>query len=361
MTTALSEKAKALVARPVLANVATVDAEGRPQLTPVWIDFEGDDLAFNTAKGRAKDANLTANPRRRRLRRRSGRPLQRGRGPGHRRGRRGGRRRAHRPAGQEVHGRRHLSDAPARRGPGHLRGPGRQGRDAVESTRPDAPASAPGGARGHQADRPHPAGPPASHGPALHQAADGPGGRGRRPGADAAPGSGGPTRPSTAAGTVPATAGIGPASTGEGVAHPVGAAVDHHGVGQARPHTSRSPVPAPVRATEEDHEGHPAGLDRCGAVDGVVDVVDPAVEGRVVVLEHRPATSSASASRSASVVDVPSPSRRQHRPTVGDDVDAGHDLGQDRRAPAARPRSATTPRWTRRERTASAPRSEYAS
>ena len=28
---------------------------GRPQLTPVWIDLEGDELVFNTAKGRAKD------------------------------------------------------------------------------------------------------------------------------------------------------------------------------------------------------------------------------------------------------------------------------------------------------------------
>ena len=62
MTTQLSEKARALVDRPVIANVATVDASGRPQLTPVWIDRQGDDLSFNTAKGRAKEANLTTNP-----------------------------------------------------------------------------------------------------------------------------------------------------------------------------------------------------------------------------------------------------------------------------------------------------------
>ena len=62
MTTALSAKAKELVDRPVIANVATVDAEGRPQLTPVWIDRDGDDLLFNTAKGRAKTANLGKNP-----------------------------------------------------------------------------------------------------------------------------------------------------------------------------------------------------------------------------------------------------------------------------------------------------------
>ena len=62
MTTQLTDKAKALVARPVLANIATVDAEGHPQLTPVWIDLQGEDLAFNTAKGRAKEANLAKNP-----------------------------------------------------------------------------------------------------------------------------------------------------------------------------------------------------------------------------------------------------------------------------------------------------------
>jgi len=62
VTTTLTEKAKALVNRPVLANVATVDAEGRPQVTPVWIDLAGDDLVFNTARGRVKQSNLDANP-----------------------------------------------------------------------------------------------------------------------------------------------------------------------------------------------------------------------------------------------------------------------------------------------------------
>jgi PPOX class probable F420-dependent enzyme len=62
LTTKLSNKAKTLVERPVLANVATVDAEGRPQVTPVWIDLDGDDLVFNTAKGRVKQSNLDTNP-----------------------------------------------------------------------------------------------------------------------------------------------------------------------------------------------------------------------------------------------------------------------------------------------------------
>ncbi len=62
MTTTLSQKARELVERPVIANVATVDSEGRPQVTPVWIDLEGDDLVFNTAKGRVKEHNLEKNP-----------------------------------------------------------------------------------------------------------------------------------------------------------------------------------------------------------------------------------------------------------------------------------------------------------
>ncbi len=62
MTTKLSNKAKTLIARPVLANVATVDTDGHPQVTPVWIDIDGDNLVFNTAKGRVKQSNLETNP-----------------------------------------------------------------------------------------------------------------------------------------------------------------------------------------------------------------------------------------------------------------------------------------------------------
>lgn len=62
MTATLSNKAKTLIDRPIIASVATVDAEGRPQLTPVWIDRDGDDIVFNTARGRAKAYNLDKNP-----------------------------------------------------------------------------------------------------------------------------------------------------------------------------------------------------------------------------------------------------------------------------------------------------------
>ncbi|MHB1821415.1 MAG: PPOX class F420-dependent oxidoreductase [Acidimicrobiales bacterium] len=58
----LSEAAISLIERPVVANLATVDAQGRPQLTPLWVDHEGNDIVVNTAEGRAKARNLRGNP-----------------------------------------------------------------------------------------------------------------------------------------------------------------------------------------------------------------------------------------------------------------------------------------------------------
>ncbi|MDW8317479.1 MAG: PPOX class F420-dependent oxidoreductase [Anaerolineae bacterium] len=40
------------------AHLATVMADGSPQVTPVWIDFDGRHLLVNTAKGRVKDRNM---------------------------------------------------------------------------------------------------------------------------------------------------------------------------------------------------------------------------------------------------------------------------------------------------------------
>ncbi len=45
------------------AHLATLGADGRPQVTPVWVDFDGSHVRINTARGRVKDRNLTANPR----------------------------------------------------------------------------------------------------------------------------------------------------------------------------------------------------------------------------------------------------------------------------------------------------------
>ena len=45
------------------ATVATVNPDGSPQLSIVWIDWDGERVLFNTAAGRAKPRNLERDPR----------------------------------------------------------------------------------------------------------------------------------------------------------------------------------------------------------------------------------------------------------------------------------------------------------
>jgi len=45
------------------AHVATVGADGAPQVTPVWVDQEGPYIRFNTARGRVKTQNLERSPK----------------------------------------------------------------------------------------------------------------------------------------------------------------------------------------------------------------------------------------------------------------------------------------------------------
>ena len=63
MADVLSEKARKLIGRPVLASLATVNPDGSPQATPLWVDLDGDDVRFNTAQHRKKARNLTRNGR----------------------------------------------------------------------------------------------------------------------------------------------------------------------------------------------------------------------------------------------------------------------------------------------------------
>ena len=43
-----------------LLYLATLMADGSPQVTPVWFDTDGDDILINTNEGRAKDRNMKA-------------------------------------------------------------------------------------------------------------------------------------------------------------------------------------------------------------------------------------------------------------------------------------------------------------
>lgn len=44
------------------AHVATVDADGTPQVTPVWVEYDGEYILINSAQGRKKDRNLVERP-----------------------------------------------------------------------------------------------------------------------------------------------------------------------------------------------------------------------------------------------------------------------------------------------------------
>ena len=45
------------------AHLVTLMPDGRPQVTPVWCDFDGTNVLVNSAKGRRKDKNMRREPR----------------------------------------------------------------------------------------------------------------------------------------------------------------------------------------------------------------------------------------------------------------------------------------------------------
>ena len=51
-----------LLERPVIAALATVQPDGRPQVTPVWIMQRDGQLVVNTAAGRRKHKNMLDRP-----------------------------------------------------------------------------------------------------------------------------------------------------------------------------------------------------------------------------------------------------------------------------------------------------------
>jgi PPOX class probable F420-dependent enzyme len=52
-----------LTTKQAFANVATLNPDGSPQVTPVWVDFDGTHVLVNTAKGRVKARNFAREPR----------------------------------------------------------------------------------------------------------------------------------------------------------------------------------------------------------------------------------------------------------------------------------------------------------
>ncbi|AKJ12359.1 pyridoxamine 5'-phosphate oxidase [Streptomyces incarnatus] len=63
MPATLPDRLKSLLDGPVFIVVGTVQPDGRPQLSPVWVKRDGDQILFSTTVDRRKKKNLDRDPR----------------------------------------------------------------------------------------------------------------------------------------------------------------------------------------------------------------------------------------------------------------------------------------------------------
>ena len=59
----LTDEMIRLLEEPHMAHLATVNADGSPQVSPVWVHTDGEAILMNTATGRIKHRNLVRDPR----------------------------------------------------------------------------------------------------------------------------------------------------------------------------------------------------------------------------------------------------------------------------------------------------------
>ena len=63
MPETLPDHLKEVLDGKAFAHLTTVDPDGFPQASAMWITRDGDHILFNTARGRRKHRNMTADPR----------------------------------------------------------------------------------------------------------------------------------------------------------------------------------------------------------------------------------------------------------------------------------------------------------
>ncbi|MBM4263740.1 MAG: PPOX class F420-dependent oxidoreductase [Deltaproteobacteria bacterium] len=61
MAAKIPDQFKDITNKVSYAHLATLMADGRPQVTPVWFDLAGEYFRVNSAKGRVKDKNMRRN------------------------------------------------------------------------------------------------------------------------------------------------------------------------------------------------------------------------------------------------------------------------------------------------------------
>lgn len=63
MATSVPDKYADLFKKKAFANLGTLNPDGSPQVTPVWVDYDGKHVRVNSALGRIKDKNIRRDPR----------------------------------------------------------------------------------------------------------------------------------------------------------------------------------------------------------------------------------------------------------------------------------------------------------
>ncbi len=63
MSAALSDGVKKLFREPNFAHLATLMPDGSPQVSPVWVEMDGNRILVNTAEGRVKPRNVRRDAR----------------------------------------------------------------------------------------------------------------------------------------------------------------------------------------------------------------------------------------------------------------------------------------------------------
>ena len=59
----IPEKYHDILSKKAFAQLATIMPDGVPHVSPVWFEYDGQNIIINTAKGRVKDRNMRRDPR----------------------------------------------------------------------------------------------------------------------------------------------------------------------------------------------------------------------------------------------------------------------------------------------------------
>ena len=63
MPAELSDELKQVLDQPTFVTLVTVQPDGSPQASPVWVKRDGEELLISTTQGRRKERNLRRDPR----------------------------------------------------------------------------------------------------------------------------------------------------------------------------------------------------------------------------------------------------------------------------------------------------------